>query len=107
MKATKFTKTLIAAATFSAVFAAFNAGAAENYGRAGGAVGAERIQQLATVTAKQQTQTPDLSNQYGRAGGAVGVQRVAGVTKAKTYAAGKVNTPTVYGRAGVPLPFGG
>ena len=89
---------------------AFSSGAiaAESYGRAGGTVGAERIQQLAAVKAEPANQSVDTSNWYGRAGGPVGVESiVARVTTPKSYAAGQVKTPVVYGRAGVPLPFGG
>ena len=82
-----------------------------SYGRAGGTVGADRIQQLAAVKGRG-AQTGDLSNWYGRAGGTVGSERVhqlAGMKTApvKVYAADPTKRPrVVYGRAGVPLPFG-
>ena len=77
------------------------------YGRAGGTVGAERVQQLAAVRADDKARADIAVNWFGRAGGPVGVDRVAGVNKSKAYAAGESKLPVVYGRAGVPLPFGG
>jgi hypothetical protein len=98
----------VAAAMASAIaLTAVGAIAAETFGRAGGAVGAERVQQLAAVKATRGGQTPDLSNWYGRAGGPVGVQPTAGTNKPKAYAGGQTKTPVVFGRAGVALPFGG
>ena len=73
------------------------------YGRAGTAVGAERVEQLATL--KSTPVQADVSNWYGRAGGPVGAERVASVSAPKAYAAGEPKLPVVYGRAGVPLPF--
>jgi|SRR5690242_7250070 hypothetical protein len=79
-----------------------------HYGRAGGAVGADRIQELRSVQRvdpNTQPQSP-VVERYGRAGGPVGVDAVAG--EHKTYAARPtepVRIPKVYGRAGVPLPF--
>jgi hypothetical protein len=97
--------------------AALAAEQAVSYGRAGGGVGAERIQQLAAVTGSRSTQTVDLSNWYGRGGGTVGSERVEQLAAIKTapvkaYAADATKPPVVtkprvvYGRAGVPLPFG-
>ncbi len=98
----------VAAAMASAIaLAAMGAIAAETFGRAGGVVGAERMQQLAAVKATHRDQTPELSDWYGRAGGPMGVQRAAGVNKPRAYAAGGTKTPVVFGRAGVALPFGG
>jgi len=74
------------------------------YGRAGTAVGADRIQQLSTL--KSTPVQGEVANWYGRAGGPVGEQRVATVSPPKVYAAGDHKLPVVYGRAGVPLPFG-
>lgn len=84
-----------------------------SYGRAGGTVGADRIAQLAAVKSGGSAQTADLSNWYGRAGGVVGSERVQQVAAmkiapVKVYAADPNKPPrVVYGRAGVPLPFGG
>ena len=99
---------LAAAAMASAIaLCAMGAIAAETFGRAGGAVGAERVQQLAAVKAPHRDQTAAPSNWYGRAGGPVGVVPTAGVNQPKAYAAGQGRTPVVFGRAGVALPFGG
>jgi len=96
----------IALAALSSV--AVSAADQMSYGRAGGAVGAGRIEQLATVKSNSsEAQTADTSRWYGRAGGPIGTERVAGVSKPKAYAAtsGQAEPPVVYGRAGVPLPF--
>ena len=95
----------IALAALSSV--AVSAADQMSYGRAGGAVGAGRIEQLATVKSTPEAQTADTSRWYGRAGGPIGTERVAGVSKPKAYAAtsGQAAPPVVYGRAGVPLPF--
>jgi len=83
------------------------------YGRAGGTVGADRIAQLAAVKGGGSAQTADISNWYGRAGGVVGSERVQQVAAmkiapVKAYAAEPNKPPrVVYGRDGVPLPFGG
>ena len=88
-----------------------------SYGRAGGSVGADPIQQFAAMKGSSSTQTVDLSNWHGRAGGVVGSERVEHLAAMKTapvkaYAADAtkpsvVTKPrVVYGRAGVPLPFG-
>jgi hypothetical protein len=99
---------IAAAAALAALSsAAVSAADQTSYGRAGGAVGAGRIEQLAAVKASTETQTVDVSRWYGRAGGPVGTDRLAAVSKSKTYAAGQSKPPMVYGRAGVPLPFGG
>jgi hypothetical protein len=96
------------AATLASVsMAAMAADQGTVYGRAGGTVGAERIEQLSKVQQNSNAAKVDLSNWYGRAGGPVGVARTANVTSAKTYAAGKQAPRVVHGRAGVPSPFGG
>jgi hypothetical protein len=95
----------IAAVALSSVAA--SAADQQVYGRAGGTVGAGRIEQLSAVKQSTDSQTVDLTKWYGRAGGPIGADRVAGVNKSKTYAAGQGKAPVVYGRAGVPLPFGG
>jgi hypothetical protein len=101
-------KTCKLATTATAIaLCAMGAIAAETFGRAGGAVGTERVQQLAVVKAPQRDTTPAPSNWYGRAGGPVGVQPTAGSNKPKAYAAVQGKTPQVFGRAGVALPFGG
>jgi hypothetical protein len=79
-----------------------------HYGRAGGAVGADRIQELSSVhRSDQPTQSESPAvERYGRAGGPVGIDAVAG--QHKVYAARPAEPnriPKVYGRAGVPLPF--
>ena len=87
------------------------------YGRAGGAVGADRIRQLTARDAMPSTQVPGrsaqmpwLSKWYGRAGGTVGADRIDELVAErsapdKTYAANAAKEHVVYGRAGVPLPF--
>ena len=99
----------VAVALASAIaVSAVGAIAAETFGRAGGTVGAERIQRLSAVKATPGARAADLPNWYGRAGGPIGVQRVVGVSgKPKTYAADQARTPAVFGRTGVALPFGG
>ena len=47
-----------------------------SYGRAGGSVGADPIQQFAVMKGSSSTQTVDLSNWHGRAGGMVGSEQV-------------------------------
>jgi hypothetical protein len=85
---------------------------AVSYGRAGGTVGADRIQQVAAVKAGQNAQPSNLSKWYGRAGGTTGSDRVQQLAALKSepekiYGAGMIRAPEVkvYGRAGVPLPF--
>jgi hypothetical protein len=101
-------KYLATAAVVVAALSAVGAIAEETYGRAGGAVGAERIQQLSSVHTVRAGQSVNLANWYGRAGGPIGVDRTVGVTQPKAYAAVQTTrTPVVFGRAGVALPFGG
>jgi hypothetical protein len=107
MNAFNSSKTMVAAVAAAIALSSAAVSAAETYGRAGGAVGSDRVEQVAKVTTTA-PQTADLNNAYGRAGGVIGVERVARVSKAKTYAAGQqTKTPVVYGRAGYAQPFGG
>ena len=98
------TEILLVAAAIAIPSLALAADNTPVYGRAGTAVGADRIAELSTL--KSTPVQADVSNWYGRAGGPVGVERVATVTAPKAYAAGEHKLPIVYGRAGVPLPFG-
>jgi hypothetical protein len=108
MNTFKNSKLTLGAVAAAIAFSSAGAIAAESYGRAGGTVGADRIAELAAVRAEPANQVADTSKWYGRAGGPVGVEAVAArTTSPKTYAAGEVKLPVVYGRAGVPLPFGG
>ena len=79
-----------------------------HYGRAGGAVGADRIKELRPVQHSYHAvpeQTP-LLERYGRAGGPVGAQAVPGdSTLHELNVVEPIRIPNVYGRAGVPLPF--
>jgi hypothetical protein len=79
------------------------------YGRAGIPVAEQRIQQLSQVQSSETARVGDRAVVwYGRAGFPVGSDAVvlAGSMPApKAYAAGQTRAPTVYGRAGVPLPF--
>jgi hypothetical protein len=80
------------------------------YGRAGGAVGADRIEQMTAPNAIPSSQLPDVSKWYGRAGGTVGADRIDELlaeksAPTKAYAASAAKDHVVYGRAGVPLPF--
>ena len=79
-----------------------------HYGRAGGAVGADRIKELRPVQHSYHAvpeQTP-LLERYGRAGGPVGAQAVPGdSTLRELNGVEPIRIPNVYGRAGVPLPF--
>jgi hypothetical protein len=100
----------IAAALAIAVLSSVSRGdEVVHYGRAGGAVGADRIKELRSVQRvdpNTQPQSP-VVERYGRAGGPVGVNVVA-AGEHKAYAARStepVRIPKVYGRAGVPLPF--
>ena len=79
-----------------------------HYGRAGGAVGADRIKELRSVQRSYHAmpeQTPVLER-YGRAGGPVGAQAVSGDSKLhELNVLEPIRSPNVHGRAGVPLPF--
>jgi hypothetical protein len=79
-----------------------------HYGRAGGAVGADRIKELHSVQRSYHAmpeQTP-VVERYGRAGGPVGAQAVSGdSTLHELNVVEPVHIPNVYGRAGMPLPF--
>ena len=109
MNVSNIGKYLATAAAVAVTLSAVGAIAAETYGRAGGTVGADRIQQISSMKTSRPDQTVDLSKWYGRAGGPVGVERTIGVTpQPKSYAATQTTkTPVVFGRAGVALPFGG
>jgi hypothetical protein len=100
-------KYLATAAVVAAALSAVGAIAEETYGRAGGTVGVERIQQLSSVQSVHAGRTVNLANWYGRAGGPIGTDRTRGVNEPKAYAAVQTRTPVVFGRAGVALPFGG
>jgi hypothetical protein len=77
------------------------------YGRAGIPVAEQRIQQLSHLKASDSASTGNQTvTWYGRAGYAVGADAVKiAPPPTKAYAAGQTKTPTVYGRAGYPLPF--
>ncbi|PWT76116.1 MAG: hypothetical protein C5B46_01775 [Proteobacteria bacterium] len=98
------------AAVISVVAATAQAGEVVHYGRAGGAVGADRLQELRAVQrpaveAQPQTTSPQW---YGRAGYPIGADVAAARRNpSQANAGGSGPRPTVYGRAGVPLPFGG
>jgi hypothetical protein len=100
-------KYLATAVVVVATLSAVGAIAAETYGRAGGTVGADRIQQMSSAHSTRPGESVNLANWYGRAGGPVGIERTAGVNQPKAYAASQAKTPVVFGRAGVALPFGG
>ena len=108
----KLAMTLVASAMAFSSASALAGDQAVSYGRAGGTVGADRIRQLTAVHAAPSAQAPDQSKWYGRAGGMVGSDRVQQLAAMKTapakvYAAGETKARrVVYGRAGVPLPFG-
>jgi hypothetical protein len=70
------------------------------YGRAGGTVGAERIQQIARTASP--TRAAEFDPGYGRAGGAVVTAQAKEVKSTPVAVATEW-----YGRAGRPLPFGG
>jgi hypothetical protein len=80
-----------------------------HYGRAGGAVGADRIQELHAVQRSYYAaQMRSMPQWYGRAGYPLEVETTAGGRKpSKATAMESAQHPTVHGRAGVPLPFGG
>jgi hypothetical protein len=100
-------KCVVTAVASVIALSAMGAIAAETFGRAGGTVGAERIQQLAAVKATPGDHTAVPPNWYGRAGGPIGVEAAAGARQPKAYAASQIKMPVVFGRAGVALPFGG
>ncbi len=90
----------LAAAAAALVIPAM-AGEITSYGRAGGAVGAERIEQVASYVSPRDLSEFDAG--HGRAGGPVAAAQVRTVKPT-----GKVNVAVDwYGRAGGPLPFGG
>jgi hypothetical protein len=97
----------VTAAASAIALAALGAIATETYAGAGGAMGAERIQQLAALKATPGAQTVSLATGYGHAGGSLGIERVAGATKIKTYSAGQTTTPVLCRRAGISLRSGG
>jgi hypothetical protein len=79
-----------------------------HYGRAGGAVGADRIKELHSVQRAYHAmpEQPPVLIRYGRAGGPVGAQAVPGdSTLHELNVVEPIRIPNVYGRAGVPLPF--
>jgi hypothetical protein len=99
---------VVAKFAFAALAAALvlPASAAE-YGRAGGTVGAERIQQIAQRTQRASHSTQVTFQQGpGRAGGAA-VYAILNTTPASKVAGNNVQVAQWYGRAGGPLPFGG
>jgi hypothetical protein len=79
------------------------------YGRAGIPVAEQRIQQLSQVQSHDSAGSKEqVVAWYGRAGYTVGADAVKTLPPApKAYAAGQSTTPTVFGRAGYALPFGG
>jgi hypothetical protein len=99
---------LLAAGAVSAIAVASIATiVAGTYRDAGGAMGAERIQQRAALKATPAVQLANVSDGYDRAGGSQRIERVAGVNEIKTYSAGQSKTPLVCKRPGLPLHFGG
>ena len=77
------------------------AGEVHSYGRAGGAVGAERVEQVASYVSPQDLREFDAG--YGRAGGSAATAPVQSATPQR-----KVDVAAAwFGRAGGPLPFGG
>ena len=89
--------------------AALAAEQAISYGRAGGAVGADRIQQLAGVKGRGAQTGIYPTGTAVLAVGSERVQQLAGMKAApvKVYPADPTKRPrVVYDRAGVPLPFG-
>ena len=102
---------LVTAAVISGLGSAAWSDEIVHYGRAGGAVGADRIQELRTVQRSYhapEPQTPNVSPEwYGRAGGPVGADLVVqGSNQSSVGTTDPILRPKVYGRAGVPLPFG-
>ncbi len=92
-------KIVLAAA--AAVVVPALAGEVQSYGRAGGAVGAERVQHVASYVSPRDLREFDAG--YGRAGGAVANAPVRTGTPAEKGSA----SVAWYGRAGGPLAFGG
>ena len=81
-----------------------------HYGRAGGAVGTDRLQELHAVQRPYQAMQPQSSSpqRYGRAGVPVGADvTMGGSNPPRASALESTRHPTLYGRSGVPLPFGG
>ncbi len=91
-------KIVLAAA--AAVVVPALAGEVQSYGRAGGAVGAERVQHVASYVSPRDLREFDAG--YGRAGGAVANASARTGTPEKGSA-----SVAWYGRAGGPLAFGG
>jgi hypothetical protein len=91
---------IVLAAAAAAVVPAL-AGEVQAYGRAGGAVGAQRVEQVARYVSPQDLREFDAG--YGRAGGPV-----AHAPARAGKPAEKGGTSVAwYGRAGGPLVFGG
>ena len=81
-----------------------------HYGRAGGAVGADRLEELRSVQRSDQAMPLHSASpqRYGRAGGPIGADiAVAPRNPPAANASEATPHPTAYGRAGAPPPFGG
>jgi hypothetical protein len=93
--------TFTLAAAAAAIVIPAMAAEVTSYGRAGGAVGAQRIEQLASYVSPRDLREFDAG--YGRAGGPV-----ASAQARTAKPAAKVDVAVDwYGRAGRPQPFGG
>lgn len=76
---------------------------AEDYGIAGGPVGADRIAKISqTIVTTSLTDKPDVSKWYGNAGGPVGADAIAYVSQT-TVSIFKADFSEWYGRAGGPV----
>ena len=102
-----FAKLALAAAAAAIVIPAGAAdGAATVYGRAGGTVADQRIQQIANSSTRDSVAASEFDTGLGRAGGPAAFVVAKSVTTDATREQ-TVAAVSWYGRAGRPLPFGG
>jgi hypothetical protein len=91
---------ILLAAVAAALVVPALAGEFHTYGRAGGAVGAERVEQIASYVSPQDLR--EFDSGYGRAGGSAATAPVRATPERKVDVAA-----ASFGRAGGPLPFSG
>ncbi len=96
----KAVRRIVLAAVTAALVVPALAGEIRWYGRAGGAVGAERVEQVASYVSPEDLR--DFDAGYGRAGGASAAAPVRATPERKVDVAA-----AWFGRAGGPLPFSG
>jgi len=93
----------IKAIAFAVMLGSAAGALAGDFGRAGGAVGADRIVEISRTTVTSSLGNADFSKWYGNAGGPVGAEAIAQVVQAPVTPAGNVDYSQWYGRAGGPV----